>query len=86
MGYSRDTIQKFYKDMSAIPELQMAADAILEERGVNQNLTGYNLQRARQSVINGMIDGAVYQENHNPQSQVLYVSDRSHHPDSWSLR
>lgn len=67
MGYSRDTIQKFYKDMSAIPELQMAADAILEERGVNQNLTGYNLQRARQSVINGMIDGAIYQENHNPQ-------------------
>lgn len=67
MGYSRDTIQKFYKDMSTIPELQMAADAILEERGVNQNLTGYNLQRARQSVINGMIDGAIYQENHNPQ-------------------
>ena len=67
MGYSRDTIQKFYQDMSAIPELQMAADAILEERGVNQNLTGNNLQRARQSVINGMIDGAIYQENHNPQ-------------------
>ena len=67
MGYNRDTIQKFYQDMSAIPELQMAADAILEERGVNQNLTGNNLQRARQSVINGMIDGAIYQENHNPQ-------------------
>lgn len=67
MGYSRDTIQKFYKDMSTIPELQMAADAILEERGVNQNLTGNNLKRARQSVINGMIDGAIYQENHNPQ-------------------
>ena len=67
LGYSRETIQKFYKDMSTIPELQMAADAILEERGVNQNLTGYNLQRARQSVINGMIDGAVYQENHSPQ-------------------
>lgn len=67
MGYNRDTIQKFYQDMSTIPELQMAADAILEERGVNQNLTGVNLQRARQSVINGMIDGAVYQENHSPQ-------------------
>ena len=66
-GYSRKTIQKFYKDMSSIPELQMAADAILEEKGVNQNLTGANLQRARQSVINGMIDGAVYQESHNPQ-------------------
>lgn len=67
LGYSPETIRKFYEDMSTIPELQMAADAILEERGVSQNLTGYNLRRARQSVINGMIDGAVYQENHNPQ-------------------
>lgn len=67
LGYSRETIQKFYQDMSTIPELQQAADAILEERGVNQNLTGYNLRRARQSVINGMIDGAIYQENHTPQ-------------------
>ena len=67
MGYSAETIRQFYQDMSAIPELQMAADAILEERGVNQNLTGVNLQRARQSVINGMIDGAVYSETHNPQ-------------------
>lgn len=67
MGYSPETIRKFYEDMSTIPELQMAADAILEERGVNENLSGYNLRRARQSVINGMIDGAVYQENHSPQ-------------------
>lgn len=67
LGYSPETIKKFYEDMSTIPELQMAADAILEERGVNQNLSGYNLRRARQSVINGMIDGAVYQENHSPQ-------------------
>lgn len=75
MGYSRDTIQKFYQDMSAIPELQMAADAILEERGVNQNLTGYSLQRARQSVINGMIDGAIYQENHNPQRDLGVLTE-----------
>lgn len=67
LGYSPETIRKFYEDMSTIPELQMAADAILEERGVNQNLSEYNLRRARQSVINGMIDGAVYQENHSPQ-------------------
>lgn len=75
MGYSRDTIQKFYQNMSAIPELQMAADAILEERGVNQNLTGHNLQRARQSVINGMIDGAIYQENHNPQRDLGVLTE-----------
>lgn len=67
LGYSPETIRKFYEDMSTIPELQRAADAILEERGVNENLSGYNLRRARQSVINGMIDGAVYQENHSPQ-------------------
>lgn len=67
MGYNADTIRKFREDMSAIPELQMEADAILQERGVLDNLTGVNLQRARQSVINGMIDGAVYQEQHNPQ-------------------
>lgn len=67
LGYSPETIRKFYNDMSTIPELQRAADAILEERGVNENLSGYNLRRARQSVINGMIDGAVYQENHSPQ-------------------
>lgn len=67
MGYSPETIRKFYEDMSTIPELQRAANAILEERGVNENLSGYNLRRARQSVINGMIDGAVYQENHSPQ-------------------
>ena len=67
MGYNRDTINRFYEDMSAIPELQRAADSILEERGVNKNLSGYNLERARKSVINGMIDGAIYQEQHNPQ-------------------
>lgn len=79
LGYSPETIRKFYKDMSTIPELQMAADAILEERGVNQNLSGYNLRRARQSVINGMIDGAVYQENHSPQRDlgVLTLAEKT---------
>ena len=84
-GYNADTIRKFREDMSAIPELQMAADAILEERGVNQNLTGDNLRRARQSVINGMIDGAVYQENHSPQRDlgVLSEAERSADDRAW---
>lgn len=79
LGYSPETIRKFYNDMSTIPELQMAADAILEERGVNQNLSGYNLRRARQSIINGMIDGAIYQENHSPQRDlgVLTQAERT---------
>lgn len=67
MGYNADTIAKFRQDMSAIPELQQAADDILRAQGVASNLTGRNLKQARQQVINGMIDGAVYSEQHNPQ-------------------
>lgn len=66
LGYNADTIAKFRQDMSAIPELQQAADDILRAQGVTDNLTGRNLEQARQQVINGMIDGAVYSESHNP--------------------
>lgn len=66
VGYNADSINAFRQNASALPELQEAAEAILAERGVQQNLTGDNLERARQSVINGIIDGAIYQESHNP--------------------
>lgn len=65
-GYSKESMNAFRANASAIPELQQAADAILAERGVNDNLTGKNLERARQSVLNGIIDGAVYQEKITP--------------------
>ena len=65
-GYSPESINAFRQNAAAIPELQQAADAVLAERGVTDNLTGINLQRARQSVLNGIIDGAVYQENVKP--------------------
>ncbi len=65
-GYSKESMDAFRANASAIPELQQAADAILAERGVNDNLTGKNLERARQSVLNGIIDGAVYQEKITP--------------------
>lgn len=74
MGYNADTIARFRADASAIPELQQTADAILQERGVLQNLTGNELARARQSVINGMIDGAIYQEQHSPQRDLGVMS------------
>jgi hypothetical protein len=56
--------------MSAIPELQQAAEDILKANGVTDNLTGRALEQARQQVINGMIDGAVYSETHNPQQDL----------------
>lgn len=64
-GYSPELIAEFRDRMEAIPELQASVDAILQEKGVNDNLTGANYQRARQSVINGIIDGAVYKETKN---------------------
>ena len=65
-GYNADSINAFRANASAIPELQKAADDILAEKGVLDNLSGVNLERARQSVLNGIIDGAVYQEKINP--------------------
>ena len=65
-GYSADSINAFRENAAAVPELQQAADAILAERGVYENLTGANLERARQSVINGIIDGAIYKEESKP--------------------
>ena len=67
MGYNPDTIAKFRSDMSAIPELRQAAKDILKANGVTDNLTGRALEQAEQQVINGMIDGAVYSEQHNLQ-------------------
>lgn len=65
-GYSKESMDAFRANASAIPELQQAADAILQERGVLDNLQGANLERARQSVLNGIIDGAVYNESVKP--------------------
>lgn len=67
VGYDAEKMKAFAENISNIPELASQVDNILMERGVYKNLTGENLKRARQSVINGMIDGAVYSETHNPQ-------------------
>lgn len=74
LGYNAETIARFRRDASTIPELQQAAEDILAERGVLGNLSGEALARARQSVINGMIDGAVYSEAHNPQRDLGVMS------------
>lgn len=85
-GYSADSINAFRANAAAIPELQQAADAILAERGVNDNLTGANLERARQSVLNGIIDGAVYSERVNPVRDpgVMSASERDSSARGWA--
>ena len=85
-GYSKESMDAFRANVQAIPELQQAADDILAERGVNDNLTGANLERARQSVINGIIDGAVYQEKVNPVRDpgVMSASERDSSARGWA--
>lgn len=61
-GYNPELLYAFREDLSAIPELEAEVDSILRETGVEDNLTGNNYARARESVINGMIDGALYKE------------------------
>lgn len=67
-GYSKESMNAFRANASAIPELQQAAKNILIERGVYDNLreNPQALRRAEQSVLNGIIDGAIYQESVKP--------------------
>lgn len=64
-GYSKESMDAFRANASAIPELQQEAKNILIERGVYDNLreNPQALRRAEQSVLNGIIDGAIYQES-----------------------
>ena len=66
-GYSPELLAKFRQDMNTIPELKASLDDYMEASGVNQNLSGYNRDRATQYYLQGVLNGAIYQENHNPQ-------------------
>lgn len=77
MGYTPEQLRQFGDQISAdfaaqvsvLPELQQAANQILEANGVTENFKDNpnNLRKAQQQVIRGLIDGAVYSEQHNPQ-------------------
>lgn len=66
-GYGQELLNRFKKDMNVIPELKDAYEGYMEASGVNQNLKGYSRDRATQYFIQGMLNDAVYQENHNIQ-------------------
>ena len=61
-GYSPELINQFRQSLEAIPEFRDAVNSIMEERGINQNLKGVNWQRAKDSIVNGIIAGSVYKE------------------------
>lgn len=74
MGYTPEQLARFGAQIANdfastvqdLPELQQAANQILEANGVNANLSGETLRQAQQQVIRGIIDGSVYTESHNP--------------------
>lgn len=73
-GYSPETMAKFRRDMSAIPELQQGVMDILRANGVTKNLKGDDLMMAAQQVMNGAIDGAVYKEQHDLHRDLNFLS------------
>ena len=65
-GYSPEAMMAWRQNLESIPEFNQAVEDIMSARGVNGNLTGTNYERARQNVINGIMEGSVYQEKRNP--------------------
>ena len=74
VGYNPDLLYNFRQDMASIPELRDEVYSILKEKGVEDNLTGANYARAMESVINGMVDGAIYKENSNIQRDYSHMT------------
>lgn len=72
-GYYRDWVEKNGISQDSINAfmnsdfVKNVVDNVLVERGVDANLTGQSYDKARQSVLNGIYEGVVYQEKHNPQ-------------------
>ena len=76
MGYTPEQLRQFGNQISTdfsnwattnIPELGMAANQIMEANGVTENFKNNPsaLRKAQQQVIRGLIDGAIYTENHD---------------------
>lgn len=66
-GYSPEVLNSFMNNMDAIPELKASFENYMESSGANANLSGVNKQRFAKEYLSGVLDGAIYQENHSPQ-------------------
>lgn len=64
--FSNEILDDFTREVSVLPELQQAAKSVLTSYGADKNLTGDNLRKAQHQVIRGIVDNAIYEENHNP--------------------
>ena len=61
-GIRPEILNAWREQLVSIPAFDRAVDDILTARGVTKNLTGDDYETARQSVINGIMEGSVYKE------------------------
>lgn len=62
-GRSPEVLRAWRRDLMSIPEFNDSLNSTLKEFGVTDNLKGINLERAKESVINGIINGSTYKRN-----------------------
>ena len=94
MGYTPEQLRSFgdqiandfAAQVSVLPELQQAAQQILDANGATENLSGNNLRKAQQQVIRGLIDGSVYTEQHDPVRNpgVMSAEERDSSARGWA--
>lgn len=73
-GYSPELVARFRDNLATIPEFQKAVMATLKEKGVTDNLTGNNYQRAVESVVNGIVNGITYKRNDSISQNPDYIT------------
>lgn len=61
-GRDNRVLAEWRANIASIPELNSAVESTLQELGVTDNLTGVNYQRAKESIINGIINGSTYKK------------------------
>lgn len=85
-GYSPEVLAAWRQNLESIPEFNQAVNDILEARQVNGNLTGRNYEVARQNVINGIMEGAGYQEKRSIQQNpgVLTAAQAASNALGWA--
>lgn len=85
-GITPEAIAAFRRDLSTIPEFADAVTSTLKEKGVTDNLTGSNYERAKESVINGIINGAIYKRNDSIQQNLgVLTAEQQEHKREWGL-
>lgn len=66
-GYSPKLLAEFSQRLDAIPEFQREVEQTLKEFRVDSNLTGNAYAVAKQSVVNGILNGSIYKRSDSPQ-------------------